>query len=92
MARTPWTTASASAACTTSFFDKDVLGVTVDWRITVSGNFIGRSPAAKTHVLSLAGQPANAPQLLYSSPKTVYIAWHQREVFKHPARMAAPIA
>lgn len=73
-------------------FDKGVLGVTVDWRITVSGNFIGRSPAAKTHVLSLAGQPANAPQLLYSSPKTVYIAWHQREVFKHPARMAAPIA
>ena len=70
-------------------FDKGVLGVTEDWRITVSGNFVGRSAAARIHVLSLAGQPANAPQALYSSPKHEYISWHRHEVFKHPARMAA---
>ena len=73
-------------------FDQGVLGVTEEWRITVSGNFVGRSPAARAHVLSLAGRPASAPQPLYSSPKAEYIAWHQCEVFKHPARKAAPVA
>ena len=72
-------------------FDKGVLGVTEDWRITVSSNFVGRSNAARTHVLSLSGQPANPPQALYSSPKAEYIARHQQEVFKHPARMTTEV-
>jgi putative restriction endonuclease len=73
-------------------FDQGALGVTEDWRIVVSGNFIGRSPAARTHVLSLAGRTANAPQALYSTPKAEYIAWHHHEVFKRPARKAVPAA
>ena len=72
-------------------FDLGVLGVTEDWRISVSGNFIGRSPSARTHVLSLAGQPAIPPQALYSHPKPEYITWHQDEVFKYPARRAATV-
>ena len=67
-------------------FDMGVLGVTEDWRISVSGDFVGRSATARTHVLSLAGQPATPPQALYSHPKREYITWHQHQVFKHPAR------
>lgn len=70
-------------------FDMGVLGVTEDWRISVSSNFVGRSATARAHVLSLAGQSATPPQALYSHPKPEYITWHQHEVFKHPARMAA---
>ncbi|HTJ68793.1 MAG TPA: HNH endonuclease [Actinospica sp.] len=72
-------------------FDMGVLGVTEDWRISVSGNFVGRSATARAHVLSLGGQPATPPQALYSHPKPEYITWHQHEVFKHPARKSAPI-
>lgn len=32
-------------------FDLGVLGVAEGWRISVSGNFVGTSPAARTHVL-----------------------------------------
>jgi putative restriction endonuclease len=72
-------------------FDMGVLGVTEDWRISVSGNFIGRSAAARTHVLSLADQPATPPQALYSHPKPEYITWHKHQVFKHPARKSVPV-
>lgn len=67
-------------------FDMGVLGVTEDWRISVSGNFVGRSATAHAHVLSLADQPAIPPQAIYSPPKPEYISWHRDEVFKHPAR------
>lgn len=70
-------------------FDMGVLGVTEDWRISVSGNFVGRSATARAHVLSLANQPATPPQALYSHPKPEYITWHRDEVFKHPARTPA---
>jgi putative restriction endonuclease len=73
-------------------FDKGVLGVTEDWQITVSGNFVGRSASARSHVLSLSGRPASPPQALYSPPKPEYITWHRREVFKHPARRATATA
>jgi putative restriction endonuclease len=67
-------------------FDKGVLGVTEDWRITVSGDFVGRSASARAHVLALSDQPATPPQALYAKPKPEYITWHQRQVFRHPAR------
>lgn len=67
-------------------FDQGVLSVTEDWLITVSGDFVGRSASARTHVLSLANRPATPPQALYSPPKPAYITWHQHEVFKRPAR------
>jgi hypothetical protein len=67
------------------------LGVTEDWRISVSGDFVGRSATARAHVLSRVGdsQPATAPQALYSPPKPERIKWHQHQVFKHPARRSA---
>ena len=67
-------------------FDMGALGVTEDWRIAVSGNFVGRSVTARAYVFSLVGQPATPPQALYSTPKPEYITWHQHQVFKHPAR------
>ena len=67
-------------------FDKGVLGVTQDWTITVSSTFVGRSPAARDQVLSLARRPAYRPQALYPTPKPEHIAWHTRQVFRAPAR------
>lgn len=67
-------------------FDKGVLGVTEDWRIAVSGDFVGRSASAQAHVLSLVDRPASLPQALYSPPKPEYITWHQHQVFRRPAR------
>jgi putative restriction endonuclease len=69
-------------------FDKGVLGVTENWRITVSGSFIARSASARAQVLLLAGRPARKPQALYAPPKWAYISWHQREIFRSPARAA----
>jgi hypothetical protein len=40
-------------------------GVIKDWRIAVSGNFVGRSASAHTHVPSLARQPARKPAAVY---------------------------
>jgi putative restriction endonuclease len=71
-------------------FDKGVLGVTEGWRIAVSGDFVGRSTIAHSYILSLGDQPAARPQPLYSPPRPEYIAWHQRQVFRHPARKPAP--
>lgn len=73
-------------------FDKGVLGVTEDWHITVSGDFVARSPGARTQVLSLSDRPATPPQPLYATPKSEYITWHPRQVFRHPARAAAAVA
>jgi putative restriction endonuclease len=67
-------------------FDMGVLGVTENWRIAVSGNFVGRSATARAQVLSLSGKQATPPQALYSAPKAEYITWHQQQVFKQPAR------
>lgn len=70
-------------------FDKGVLGVTEDWQIAVSDDFVSRSAGAQTHVLSLAGQPATPPQSLYSPPELEYINWHHHRVFRQPARTVA---
>lgn len=73
-------------------FDLGVLGVTEDWRIAVSGNFVGRSATSRDQVLALAGRSAARPQAIYAPPKPEYIGWHQRQVFKQPARDPIAVA
>lgn len=70
-------------------FDKGVLGVTEDWRISVSGDFVGRSEAAHAHVLRLVGAPAAQPQALFSPPRAEHITWHQKQVFRQPPRVVS---
>jgi len=43
-------------------FDKGVLGIGDSHRILVSQRFVGHSPAAREHVIALAGRPLIGPQ------------------------------
>ena len=69
-------------------FDKGVLGVTSQNKITVSARFVGRSKAAGLLVTSLSGQDVNPPLSGYPAPATPHVTWHAREVFRAPARAA----
>lgn len=67
-------------------FDKGVLGLDEQRRVTVSAHFIGRSPSTRTVVLDLLGQEMLNPQSGFPLPDTTHIAWHRRQVFQPPAR------
>jgi putative restriction endonuclease len=69
-------------------FDKGVLGITLQHRIVVSARFVGRGEAAVTLVQSLTGRDVIAPQKGYPRVADTYVAWHNREVFRGPARAA----
>jgi putative restriction endonuclease len=69
-------------------FDRGVLGITDQHRITVSVHFVGRSRAAERLVLSLNGSAAGLPMKGFPAVAAVYAAWHTREVFRAPARAA----
>jgi putative restriction endonuclease len=70
-------------------FDKGVLGVGQDRTITVSREFVARSPAGHRHVLSLVDKPAGRPQPGSPLPDSKHLDWHHRQVFRAPARTAA---
>lgn len=69
-------------------FDKGVLGLTADRRITVSVHYVGRGAAAREQVIALAGRRTSGPQAAYPAIDGRRIAWHAREVFRFPARAA----
>jgi putative restriction endonuclease len=69
-------------------FDKGVLGITGQRRITVSAHFIGRSQTAEFLVLSLTGREARQPLKGFAAVAAPHAAWHAREVFRAPARAA----
>ncbi|MET8140970.1 phosphorothioated DNA-binding restriction endonuclease [Sphaerisporangium sp. NPDC005288] len=71
-------------------FDKGVLGLTADRRITVSAKFAGRSPTAKAMVLDLAERPVRPPQPGLAPVEPANIEWHHRQVFRTPARRSHP--
>lgn len=70
-------------------FDKGVLSLDEQHRVTVSAHFIGRSPSARTAVLDLLDRPLLGPQPGFDFPDTKHIAWHRQEVFQQPARQRA---
>lgn len=69
-------------------FDKGVLGVGHDQRILVSQRFVGHSPAAREHVIALAGRPLVGPQPGSRPPAAAHRDWHTRQVFHGEPRPA----
>ncbi|MEV6961330.1 phosphorothioated DNA-binding restriction endonuclease [Streptomyces sp. NPDC051207] len=67
-------------------FDKGVLGIGDSHRIMVSQHFVGRSPAARDHVISLAGRPLIGPQPGIRPVAATHRAWHTSQVFKGSPR------
>lgn len=82
-------------------FDKGVLGI--GWgsprsgeaesggghRILVSQRFVGRSPAAREHVIALAGRRLIGPQPGAHPVAAVHRSWHTSQVFHGSPRPAA---
>ncbi|MFF4951249.1 phosphorothioated DNA-binding restriction endonuclease [Streptomyces chattanoogensis] len=62
-------------------FDKGVLGIGDGHRILVSQRFVGRSPAAREHVIALAGRPILGPQPGTLPVAETHRSWHTRQVF-----------
>ncbi|AEY90918.1 hypothetical protein SHJG_5651 [Streptomyces hygroscopicus subsp. jinggangensis 5008] len=69
-------------------FDKGVLGVGDDHRILVSQRFVGHSPAAREHVIALAGRPLIGPQPGSRPIAAAHRDWHARQVFHGEPRPA----
>ncbi|MGW0121249.1 phosphorothioated DNA-binding restriction endonuclease [Streptomyces sp. NPDC003327] len=70
-------------------FDKGVLGVGDGHRVLVSQRFVGHSPAAREHVVALAGRPLIGPQFGARPVATVHRSWHTSQVFRGEPRPAA---
>ncbi|MFE7897372.1 phosphorothioated DNA-binding restriction endonuclease [Streptomyces sp. NPDC057424] len=69
-------------------FDKGVLGIGDSHRILVSQRFVGHSPAARKHVIALAGRPLIGPQPGASPVAAVHRSWHTSQVFHGSPRPA----
>lgn len=72
-------------------FDKGVLGVGDGHRILVSQRFVGHSPAAREHVIALAGRPLVGPQPGSPSIAPTHRAWHASQVFHGSPRPATVV-
>ncbi|MEU6347709.1 phosphorothioated DNA-binding restriction endonuclease [Streptomyces sp. NPDC047072] len=71
-------------------FDRGVLGIGDGHRVLVSQSFVGRSPAAHTHVLALSGRPLLGPQPGTRPVADTHRAWHTKEVFRGAPRESDP--
>jgi putative restriction endonuclease len=69
-------------------FDKGVLGITDQHRVTVSVHFVGRSEAAELLVMSLNDREFSQPIKGFPAVAAPHAGWHSREVFRAPARAA----
>lgn len=69
--------------------DRGAIGITIDYRMTVSSHFLGHGSMAESLVLSLVGQPLLRPQAGQPLPHSDHIAWHGSQVFRSPARRPA---
>jgi putative restriction endonuclease len=69
--------------------DRGAIGLTPDHKVAVSAHFVARSDAAAVFVLSLVDRLLLSPQPGQPHPLQSHISWHQREVFRGPARRPA---
>ncbi|WP_328561797.1 phosphorothioated DNA-binding restriction endonuclease [Streptomyces coelicoflavus] len=69
-------------------FDKGVLGIGDGHRILVSQRFVGHSPAAREHVIALAGRPLTGPQPGARPVAAIHRSWHTSQVFHGSPRPA----
>ncbi|WP_309032951.1 phosphorothioated DNA-binding restriction endonuclease [Streptomyces alfalfae] len=72
-------------------FDRGVLGIGDSHRILVSQRFVGHSPAARQHVIALAGRPLIGPRPGARPVAAVHRSWHTSQVF-HGSPRPAPAA
>lgn len=70
-------------------FDKGVLGVGDGHLIMVSQGFVGRSAAAREHVVALAGRPLLGPQRGAPAIAATHRSWRTGQVFHGVPRPAA---
>jgi putative restriction endonuclease len=70
-------------------FDKGVLGLGDGHLIMVSQAFVGRSAAARDHVVALAGRPLLGPQPGTPRLAAAHRSWHARQVFHGAPRPVA---
>ncbi|GAA3268543.1 hypothetical protein GCM10010469_42430 [Streptomyces labedae] len=68
--------------------DKGVLGIGDSHRFLVSQRFVGHSPAAREHVIALAGRPLIGPQPGARPVAAVHRSWHTNQVFHGSPRLA----
>ncbi|MEU5051489.1 phosphorothioated DNA-binding restriction endonuclease [Streptomyces sp. NPDC021096] len=69
-------------------FDKGALGIGEGHRILVSQRFVGRSPAAREHVIALADRPLIGPQPGAQPVAEAHRFWHISQVFHGSPRPA----
>ncbi|MDK1475477.1 HNH endonuclease [Streptomyces sp. 549] len=72
-------------------FDMGVLGIGEGQRILVSQRFVGRSPAARENVVSLAGRPLIGPQPGARTIASAHRSWHGEQVFHGSPRPATAV-
>ncbi|WP_455358362.1 phosphorothioated DNA-binding restriction endonuclease [Streptomyces sp. SYSU K21746] len=72
-------------------FDKGVLGIGDGHRILVSQRFVGHSPAAREHVIALAGRPLIGPQPGARPITAAHRSWHTSQVFHGIPRPATAV-
>jgi putative restriction endonuclease len=70
-------------------FDLGAIGISDDRSVVVSAHFAGRGEAAARLVTDLVGRPLQEPQPGMPAPIDDHVGWHQREVFRPPARQTA---
>jgi len=78
------------ALCTLhhKLFDQGVIGLTRDRQIQISQHFVGHGSTAETLVLGLVGRPLQGPQPGQPPPAPEHLSWHEKQVFRDPARIA----
>ena len=59
-------------------------------RVLVSREVHGASESVQQTILRFAGQALRAPQFGTAAVGQPHLRWHQREVFRAPARPASP--
>ncbi len=67
--------------------DLGTIGLTDHHRVLVSARVTGGA-TARALILDFHGKPLLAPQAGHARPDPRYVAWHQSEVFRGPARQA----
>lgn len=68
--------------------DRGAIGLTPAGSVAVSSHFVAHGPEADARVLALVDRPLLAPQAGTDRPHPTHVAWHTREVFRGPARLA----
>jgi putative restriction endonuclease len=65
--------------------DRGAIGISDDLRLMVSADLHGGS-SVQDFFLAFAGKPLRSPVSREWTPEPEFLAWHRKEVFRHPCR------